>query len=209
MSNTEIEFLRLYGSQARPFAEALAQLRITIFRDYPYLYDGNFEYEKNYLETYFNSHHSFILLLKDKIKDKYIGATTAIWAQDESEEFRIPFSNIGLNPKEICYFGESLLLPEYRGIGLGKIFFKERIQFASSMDFIKYLSFCAVIRPDSHPLRPEDYRPLDTFWNSMGFKKVDLLTTNYSWKDINNNDETSKTMQYWLKSIEKGEEVKL
>ncbi len=202
MSIKEIEFIRLYGSQARPYAEALAHLRIAIFREFPYLYDGDFHYEKKYLETYFNSQHSYILLLKDKNKDKYIGATTAILAQDEGEEFRNPFTNFGLNPKEICYFGESLLMPEYRGIGLGKIFFKERIQFASSMNFIKYLSFCAVIRPDSHPLRPEGYRPLDTFWNSMGFKKVDHLKTNYSWKDINDNEETSKTMQYWLKSIE-------
>ena len=30
----------------------LASLRIEVFRDFPYLYDGDFEYEKKYLQTY-------------------------------------------------------------------------------------------------------------------------------------------------------------
>jgi hypothetical protein len=30
----------------------LAQLRITVFREFPYLYDGDLAYEQNYLRTY-------------------------------------------------------------------------------------------------------------------------------------------------------------
>ncbi|MDD4975294.1 MAG: GNAT family N-acetyltransferase [Bacteriovorax sp.] len=197
--NEEIKYYRLRGEEGRKFVDELANLRINVFRDYPYLYEGDVTYEKKYLETYFNSEYSFILLLQHN--EKFIGATTAIWAQDEGQEFRDPFEKYGLDPKNICYFGESILLQEYRGQGLGKVFFKEREDFARSLGFIKYIAFCAVIRPEDHPLKPVNYRPLDDFWKSQGFHLVDKLTTEYSWKDLNSSFETSKKMQYWLKSI--------
>ena len=33
----------------------VAALRIAVFRDWPYLYDGTVEYERSYLESYRNS----------------------------------------------------------------------------------------------------------------------------------------------------------
>ena len=34
------------------YLEDLAQLRIKVFRAFPYLYDGSIDYEMSYLETY-------------------------------------------------------------------------------------------------------------------------------------------------------------
>ncbi len=177
----------------------LASLRLKVFFDFPYLYEGSQEYEMKYLETYFKAQHSFIFLVEDN--QSIVGASTGIWAQEEEESFRKPFLLNGMNPETIFYLGESVLLPKYRGMGLGRVFFQEREAFARTLPSIQTLSFCAVERPQSHVLKPQDYRPLNTFWESVGFRKEDKLTTEYEWQDRGENQVTKKTMQYWTKRL--------
>lgn len=194
-----LKYHRFNGKEARSFAKELASLRLRVFFDFPYLYEGNEEYEMKYLETYFRAQHSFLFLVEEN--QKIVGASTGIWAQEEEESFRTPFILNGMNPENIFYFGESVLLPEYRGRGLGKIFFEEREHFAKSLSFIQTLSFCAVERSDSHPLKPNNYRPLNSFWESLGFQKENKLKTEYEWQDRGEKQATKKTMQYWIKHL--------
>src|SRR5690606_31080416 len=142
--------------------------------------------------------HSIIVLLKEN--EEIIGATTGIWAREEEESFREPFRSWGIDPDEVFYFGESVILPEYRGKGYGKIFFQEREKYARTLPFVKYLSFCCVVR-QNHPLEPIGYKPLDAFWESQGFKKAHGLVTEYHWKDRDEEQETNKKMQFWIKEI--------
>lgn len=195
-----MKFHRLKGIEARKFLKPLAELRLKVFWDYPYLYEGSPDYEKKYLETYFKAEHSFIFLIEDS--GRIIGATTGILASEEEDNFKKPFLQHGLNPQEVFYFGESVLLPEYRGRGFGKLFFEEREKYARSLTGVKVLSFCAVERASDHPEKPHGYRGLDTFWQNMGFHKEPGLTTTYSWKDRNEKNETPKKMQYWIKTIQ-------
>jgi GNAT superfamily N-acetyltransferase len=194
-----LTYHRLRGAEARKYAQQLASLRLKVFWDFPYLYEGNLEYEMNYLETYFKASHSFVFLVQDQ--DKIVGATTGILATEEEESFLKPFESFGLDPEKIFYFGESVLLPEYRGQGIGKKFFVERETFARTLPQITILSFCAVERPGDHPIRPQGFRPLDDFWHLMGFKKEEGLVTNYEWKDRGDLESTKKKMQYWLKRL--------
>jgi hypothetical protein len=64
-----------------------------------------------------------------------------------------------------------------------------------------HCAFCAVVRPPTHPLRPEAYQPLDPFWMKRGYTKVEGMTTEFSWKDVDRPDETAKTMQFWMKAL--------
>jgi hypothetical protein len=50
--NQDLKILRLKGQDIIPFIPELAKLRIEIFKSYPYLYDGDLDYEHNYLNTY-------------------------------------------------------------------------------------------------------------------------------------------------------------
>lgn len=194
-----LELLRLQGREVHSYLSELADLRLKVFWDFPYLYEGSREYEKKYLETYLKAQHSFILLVKDQ--DRIVGATTSILAHEEEESFRKPFQEFGLNPREVFYFGESVLLSEYRGKGLGKVFFQEREAFARSLGFVSTLSFCSVVREEDHPMKPKDYRPLDEFWRMQGFAPEPQLITNYEWKDREEIKPSLKKMQYWLKKI--------
>ena len=42
----------LHGAEIARHVDALAALRITVFREWPYLYEGSPQYETRYLQTY-------------------------------------------------------------------------------------------------------------------------------------------------------------
>lgn len=192
-----MKFLKLIGEEAREYTNELASLRIKVFREFPYLYDGNLEYEEEYLETYFKSKTGFVFLVIDQ--DKIVGATTAILANEEEDSFKKPLKEYDWDLDKVLYFGESILLPEYRGKGLGKKFFKEREAYAKELGNIGILTFCAVIRQEDHPLRPKSYQTLEPLWRSQGFGIAANLTTTYKWKDLNEEVDSVKTMQFWCK----------
>lgn len=186
-------------SELAPYQEDLGRLRIRVFAEWPYLYRGDLDYEKSYLETYIRSQNSFCFLVWDD--QQLIGATTAILLSDEMAEIQKPLVEAGYHPREVVYFGESLLWPEYRGQGLGKQFMEERLAFAASFPEVNYAAFCAVERPMDHKLRPVDYRPLNTFWESFGFQVQKNLRAELEWLDYDQVVPTKKTLQFWTKSL--------
>ncbi|TNF34440.1 MAG: GNAT family N-acetyltransferase, partial [Gammaproteobacteria bacterium] len=156
---TELSVVPVRGKAARQYLEDLAHLRITVFREFPYLYDGDMGYERQYLKTYSDCEDSFFAVVLDG--DQVVGVSTAIPMRHEESAFQQPLREAGWPIESICYFGESLLLPAYRKQGLGVRFFQLREAFAQSLPGCQYCMFSAVQRPAGHPLRPSDYEPLD------------------------------------------------
>ncbi|MDR5858387.1 GNAT family N-acetyltransferase [Halomonas eurihalina] len=184
------------GAEIVPYLEALADLRIRVFRDYPYLYDGDPAYEADYLKRYADNSRSLFVLALDG--ERLIGAATAQPLADELEEFRAPFEKAGYRVEDVFYYGESVLLPGYRGAGLGHAFMDARERHAAKAGFT-WVAFCAVERPDDHPRRPADYRPLHDFWQGRGYRRIPELATSFSWKDLDDTEETAKPMVFWLR----------
>ena len=114
----------VFGEEAASHAADLARLRIAVFREYPYLYDGDMAYEKYYIQQYVQSPGSVIVLAMDG--DTIVGASTALPLADETQAFKQPFIEQGIAPAKVFYFGESVLLPAYRGQGIGHRFFDQR-----------------------------------------------------------------------------------
>ena len=160
------------------------------------MYDGSLEYEKKYLSTYIKTDKSFLAIVLDN--DLVVGVTTAIHLSEETEEFKIPFSEFNID--KIVYFGESIIKNEYRGKKIGHEFFRLREDFANKLiPNLEYTCFCAVNRESNHHLMPLRYRPLDGFWNRMGYRKQSDLFTEYKWKDIDKDLEDKKKMTFWIK----------
>ncbi|RYZ58076.1 MAG: GNAT family N-acetyltransferase [Proteobacteria bacterium] len=188
----------MHGSAAEPYLSDLARLRIRVFHDFPYLYEGSLAYEEHYLQTYFNAPESLVVLARDG--ERIVGASTAIPLHYEEESLIAAFRSKGMDAMDVMYFGESILLSEYRGQGAGKEFFKRRLQHAEEQGK-KWAAFCAVLRSDDHPLRPSHYQPLDPFWQSQGFAKAEGMIGSLRWLDLGEKDETLKPMQFWLKEV--------
>ncbi len=193
----DLQILEASGPELGPWLDPLGDLRIRVFREFPYLYEGTLEYEREYLRTYLEAPDSRVVLVVSP-KAGVVGATTCVPLAREEPEFKEPFLRAGWNLSEICYFGESLLLPELRGRGLGKEFFARRESHADRLG-LPVRAFCAVDRPPDHPLRPPDYRPLDGFWESRGFVKRPELRARFEWKEIGEDAPSPKTLTFWVK----------
>lgn len=187
-----------HGKDIEPYLDALGALRITVFRDFPYLYDGSLEYEREYLTCYLESPRSLVVLAFHG--DAVVGATTCNPMVDEGPEFQEAFLKEGRDIGQICYLGESILLPAYRGRGVGKLFFKHREEHARSLQ-LPVAAFCAVNRPVDHPLRPAGYTPLDAFWQSLGYVCQPELQARFRWKDVDQTEETEKRLTFWTKNL--------
>lgn len=190
---------RLTGKTLRQRLADLARLRIKVFRAFPYLYDGDLAYEQRYLETYLRSRESALIAAFDG--DRLAGAATALPLADETDNVVAPFRRHGFEIERVFYFGESVLLPAFRGRGIGVAFFEEREAWARSLGRFSLACFCAVVRPADHPRRPEDHVPLDAFWQRRGFQPVPGMTTRFSWKDLDEAEESPKRMAYWMKTL--------
>ncbi len=195
-----LHFEHYRGTAIESVFEPLAVLRIAVFYDFPYLYEGTLEYERAYLRIYAQSERSLLFAVFDGTQ--MVGATTCIPLADETEEVQAPFLKAGFDLSEVFYFGESILLPASRGLGLGHRFFDEREAHAAQFGTFKFTSFCGVQRPDNHPLRPAYYRPLDDFWTGRGYRKVPELNTEFSWPDLGETISTTKTMIYWIRGLD-------
>jgi GNAT superfamily N-acetyltransferase len=198
--NRDMIFDTYIGSEIAKIIEPLAHLRMLVFREYPYLYDGDFDFEKRYLQTYVKSRRSFVVLVRST-EGTVIGASTCLPLADEESALQGNFRQNKYDVDEIFYFGESVILPTFRGKGLGKTFFEYREQHAKSFGNYRYAAFCAVVRPSDHLLKPEGLKSPEALWQRLGYQKLGGVTARYSWKDIDQRAETEKTMQFWLKEF--------
>lgn len=181
----------------------VAALRISVFRDWPYLYDGTIDYERRYLAELAQADAALIVVARDC--GRIVGAATAAPLAGHTPQFARLFRDHDLDPARTFYCGESVLLSQYRGRGLGHAFFDRREAHARSVvgpnGGYTHIAFCGVVRDPADPRMPADYRPLDPFWRRRGYSPVEGLVGSYSWKEIGSDEETAKPMQFWMKTL--------
>lgn len=199
LNSNNYRTVRKTGSDIDTIAHDFARLRIKVFRDFPYLYEGSEEYETEYIKTYSECPEAMIFGIYDD--NILAGATTCIPLIYETEEVKLPFEKAGYDIRKIFYFGESMLLKPYRGKGFGHLFFDEREKYVRELRQFSLTTFCSVERKSDHSLRPADYRPNDTFWNKRGYEERSDLYCYMKWLDIDKNEEDDKKLIFWTKSI--------
>ena len=177
---------------------ALSDLRIRVFRSWPYLYDGSAEYEASYLAEFVREPGSVLVVARDG--SAIIGAATASPLAVQKPDIQKPFCDQGMDVAQIFYFGESVLLPQYQGQGIGHQFFDAREDAARAAGARK-TAFCAVVRPDDHPMRPETPRDLHPFWRARGYAPVPGLTGTLEWQDLGDDFESAHAMQFWMRDL--------
>lgn len=193
-----IDVRALEGAEIDGHIDAVAALRLAVFRDWPYLYDGQLAYERQYVASYRD--HPGALLVAAFEDGRLVGASTSTPLEDLTAEFASPFFDRGIPRDHVLWGPESALLPDWRGRGIGHRFFALREAHARALGRT-HVAFASILRPASHPARPEGARTNDAFWARQGYATLPGVVVEFSWRDVGDTVETVKPLQVWMKAL--------
>lgn len=191
-----MNLITLCGSEIRDAIDDLAVLRLTIFREYPYLYGGSKGSEEKYLREYAAHPDGRVVLLKSD-GGATIGAATGLplsgWGGNPASKAFTPYP-----AESIYYFGEILLLKAFRNIGWGEKLCRTGYDTFNALKY-PYLGMFMVVRDPKDPRKPADYRPMDSFARLLGFEPIPNGTLSESWPNLNG-EITPNILQAWIQS---------
>lgn len=177
---------------------SLGQLRGQVFREWPYLYQADDAYEAGYLRKYAEGDGAAVVVALDG--DTAVGAATCQPMIQADAAVRDAFAAAGRDPAAHCYFGESVLLPQYRGQGIGVAFLAAREAVAREAG-LAVAAFCAVERAEDDPRRPPGHVPLDGFWRRRGYAHHPELACTFAWREVGGAAAVAHRLSFWTKLL--------
>lgn len=202
-ASASIAIERFTGHRIGAILADVARLRIAVFREWPYLYDGSEDYERGYLADFSSAPDAVVVVARKA--GRIVGAATAAPLAGHTSQFVPLFEAHGLDATRIFYCGESVLEPACRGHGVGHAFFDHREAHAracvSGAGPFTHVAFCGIVRSIGDPRAPPDSRPLDAFWRKRGYSPVPGLTGSYAWREIGGSAQIDHSMQFWMKPL--------
>ncbi len=111
----------LKGKDINRHLPEVASLRLRVFKEYPYLYEGSLKDEHDYLSQYVKP-ESFLAAAFSN--NELIGAATGIPLAIAADVTQQPFIDNNLKVNQWFYIGEVILAPQWRNRGLGSLFLR-------------------------------------------------------------------------------------
>lgn len=187
----------LTGTAIAEVLDEVATLRLEIFREYPYLYQGRRDDELAYLGSYAEVPDSCVMLACDG--SIIIGALTGMPLIHDAQ-IRDVFAGTRVSIEGAYYVGELLFHPAYRNGGLGQRLLARLERHVRSLGGYRTLVCATVERSDDHPLRPRDYIPITRFLARTGFARLPGVTTRFIWRETDG-VKRDHPMQFWGKEL--------
>ena len=199
MQASSLRFETLSGPALTEQLDLLGHLRIQVFREWPYLYEGDAAHEARYLADYAQSPGALVVAAFTP-DGAAVGMATCQPATEASTAVRQALTGAGFDLARVCYFGESVLLPAYRGQGAGLRFFAEREAHARQLG-LGIAAFCAVVRNENDPRKPRDYTPLNDFWRKRGYTPRPDISVVFNWREVQEARETPHALSFWMREL--------
>ena len=134
VSSVNMDIKTYSGEDFSPLIPDISRLRISVFREFPYLYDGDLAYEAEYLRHYVDSPKSVVVVAQDH--GAVVGASTGLPLTEADPAFLTAFGDADIDPNTVFYFGESVLAKAHRNQGVGGRFFDLREAHARREGFL-------------------------------------------------------------------------
>ena len=198
-----ISYKVFIGNEGAHLIGIVSDMRITYFREFPYMYKGNLEYEKEYISEL--TSHKKSMIVTASINSKIVGISTALPLTSDADilkEVYNLFEKKSYAPKEIYYYGEVIVLPSYRRKGIANQLYHLHEQQALKWKY-KYACLAVVVRDKDDPRKPNQYLSTDIIWPKLGFKKENIYF-NYHWPTVLSDGQVKdvqNTMVFWTKKI--------
>ncbi len=186
------------GKQGKKFSADIIRFYITMFKEFPYLYDGSYEVEKEEKDYFYTSDCSLTLIVFDQ--DEIVGVSRSILLSEYLEDLEFSSASEDFNQTDYMYIAEVMIKEQYRGQGLLRLFFDYHEQFAREQK-CSYSLFATVVRPVDHPLRPVDYRSLEPLWKHFGYTTLSEPKMILAWKQIDTEKLVDNQLDLWCKKV--------
>ena len=192
----------LSGDSIQPILSFIEQMRLSYFREYPYLYEGTLQEERVYSAWFSKLKDSMVAVVY--YNNKPVGFLTGTSFVDFSEHYTgslTLFRNAGLDPEQYYYFGEVIIQKEHRGNSLSRKLFELLEQYVRDLGYTKT---CLVTESHkTHPCKPTDYRELDGLWIRLGYIKTSAgITFKWNTLQVNGTKERQEhVLMYWIKDL--------
>ncbi len=175
----------------------IGALRISTFREFPYLYVGFPENEKKYTLGFAKTQGAFACEATDN--GQFAGLVTASPLKSEKSIAKDSpaqvFLDHGLNPEEFVYLGEVIVDSRYRQRGLAGELIQRAALEANRKGFPRTCFLC-VERPDNHPLKPQGYKSPDSIWKRLGYQKTEMRMP-FSWNALDERG-LDNIQEHWM-----------
>jgi len=193
----------LTPEQMKPLLPFVANLRVNIFRNYPYLYDGNIAEEMENLEKYAQHNNSALAIAycNETPVGFLCGSDLMHYSVHFENSIEDLFKSGNLHAKNYYYCADIIILPEHRGKYLAPQLFDAIENYAQQKG---YTASCFITEHhENHPLKPHDHKSLVPLWNNLNYQKSALIT--YATWQTYQLDGTIKSEQhpliFWLKTL--------
>lgn len=197
-----VDYQIIAGKALEPWVEVIGTWRMETFQHFPYLYSGQIEQERKYMQTFVRSPSAFICVAFEN--EQPIGIVTASpLLADKSIAKGSPaslFAQHGLDPAHYCYLGEVIVQPAFRGRKIGQALMQLAEQELHRRKFTHACLLC-VQRSEVHPLRPSVYVAPDSLWLRLGYHKTEMKL-DFEWLafEASGLDSLQKhSMEFWIK----------
>lgn len=183
------------------YIDLVAQWRIEQFREFPYLYQGNSDYERRYLKHYAIDPKATFVIAREH--GEIAGVVTGLPLSSESN-IVADLKHLQKNEllDEYYYLGEIIIPPRHRGKGLMRNLCEKQEIAVKAWGF-KKMCLLTVVREKEHSLIPANYKSSDDKFAHLGYHKTDI-TTEFHWPTIQA-DGTVKDIKnplvMWVKSL--------
>lgn len=200
-SNEEIQIKTFRGEEITPYTKEFIQIVDQIYREYPYLYNGDDKEYEDYLASYSKTKEAMICFAFEG--KEVIGIAAGMPMSMTRKSYQKPLLANSYKLDSLFYLGEFGLKPEYHGKGIEEKMYQEIENFALAGQFKELFLFEV---ESSKPVAKKSYIPQNDFWKKNGFIRHPELNFVINWVNINEKFESPHLAIYWIKKLTKDDQ---